>query len=181
MRKALLLLVGTAVLWVPAVSMAGDSSSSPSKPVAKTEMREAESDVSNPASTCKSQRDGSNFAARHHGQPLTQFYGTNRGRGHGAGANAFGKCVSTIAKQRTEEDAQDSAESHDKDSAEERENDTESERRDSLESKGKSSANPAKTCKAMQASDLAHFRTTYGSRPNAFGRCVSGHANSEKG
>ena len=156
MRKVLLLLVCTAVLWVPAVSVAGDSSPSlSSKLAAKTE---TPSDASNPASTCKSQRNGSNFAASHNGQTFTQFYGTNRGKGRGAGANAFGKCVSTVAMHKVESDGKDSAKSHDKDSA-----------------------NPAMTCKAMQANDLAHFQTAYGTRPNAFGKCVAKQANSKRG
>ena len=158
MRKILVLLVGTAVLWVPAVSIAGDSSSSPSKPAAKArtpdaksdEERDAPGDVSNPARTCRSQRNGSNFAASHNGQTFSQFYGTNGGKGHGAGTNGFGKCVSTIARHK--------AESHDK-----------------------KSANPAMTCKAMQANDFAHFQTAYGTRPNAFGKCVAKQANSKKG
>jgi hypothetical protein len=35
-------------------------------------------------------------------------------------------------------------------------------------------------CKAMQANDLAHFQARYGSRPNAFGKCVANHAKSKK-
>ena len=164
MRKVLLLLVCTAVLWVPAVSVAGDSSPSlSSKLAAKTE---TPSDASNPTSTCKSQRNGSNFAASHNGQTFTQFYGTNRGKGRGAGANAFGKCVSTIAMHKAESDGKDSAESYDKNSA---------------ESHDKNSGNPAMTCKAMQANDLAHFQTAYGTRPNAFGKCVAKQANSKRG
>jgi hypothetical protein len=159
MRKVLLLLVGTAVLWVPAVSVAGDSSPSPSKLAAKAETSDARSDGSNPAGTCKGQRSGPNFAASHNGQTFTELYGTNGGKGRGA-ANAFGKCVSTIAKAKS--DDRGSAESQGKDSA---------------ESHGNDSANPAMTCKAMQANDLPHFQTTYGTRPNAFGKCVAEHAN----
>lgn len=111
MRKVLLLVVGAAVLWLPAVSVAGDSSSSPSRLAAKTETIHAESDVSAPARTCKSQRNDSNFAASHSGQAFTQFYGTNRGQGNGVGANAFGKCVSAMAKHKTNGDSNDSADS----------------------------------------------------------------------
>jgi hypothetical protein len=43
----------------------------------------------------------------------------------------------------------------------------------------KDSANPAVTCDAMQANDLARFQTTYGTRPNAFGKCVARQAKQE--
>jgi hypothetical protein len=173
-------------LWVPAVSVAGDSSPSlSSKLAAKTE---TPSDASNPASTCKSQRNGSNFAASHNGQTFSHFYGTNRGKGRGAGANAFGKCVSTIAMHKAESDGDsaesdgDSAENHDKDSAENHDkNSAENHDKNSAENHDKNSANPAMTCKAMQANDLAHFQTAYGTRPNAFGKCVAKEANSNKG
>ena len=158
MRKALLLVVCTTVLWVPAASVAGDSSPKlSSKLAAKTETSHLEGDA-NPAGTCKSQRSRSNFAASHKGQTLTQSYGTNRGKGRGAGMNAFGKCVSTGAMHKADSDGKDSAETRHKDSA-----------------------NPAMTCKAMQANDIAHFQTTYGMRPNAFGKCVAKQANSKKG
>lgn len=159
MRKVLLLLIGTAVLWVPAVSMAGDSSSSPSRPAAHRETSRAERALSSPASTCKS-------------------------KGRGARANAFGKCVSAIARQHeddgddragaTKGQSDDSGERHSGDGAE-------SQDRDSVDGHGRGSANPAMTCKAMQANDLAHFRSAYGPRPNAFGKCVSGHANGKEG
>jgi hypothetical protein len=167
MRKALLLFVCITVLWVPAASVAGDSSPSvSSKLAAKTETPHVKSDASNPASTCKSQRSGSNFAASHNGQTFTQFYGTNGGKGRGVGANAFGNCVSTGAMHKAESDGKDSAESDGKDSGESQDN---------------GSANPAMTCKAMRASDLAQFQTAYGTQPNAFGRCVAKQANSKKG
>ncbi len=156
MRKILLLLC-TAVLWVPAVSVAGDSSPKTETPRVKSE---------NPASNCKSERNGSNFAASHNGRSFTQFYGTNGGKGRGAGANAFGKCVSTTGVHKAESDGKNSTKSHDKNSA---------------ESHTKASANPTMTCKAMQANDLTHFQTAYGTRPNAFGKCVSKQANTKKG
>ncbi|HJQ51285.1 MAG TPA: hypothetical protein VJ838_12300 [Gaiellaceae bacterium] len=175
MRKVLLLLVGTAVLWVPAVSVAGDSSPRPSMLAAKAGTANAKSDVSTPASTCGSQRSELNFAASHNGHTFTQFYGTNGGKGRGAGANAFGKCVSTIAKHKNKSDSNGSAKSHGEDSAESR-------GEGSAKSHGKEgSASPAMTCKAMQADDLAHFQTTYGTRPNAFGKCVAKQANGIKG
>jgi hypothetical protein len=140
MRKVLLLLVGTAVLWVPAVSVAGDSSQS----------HDAKSDVSTPATTCQSRRSELNSA------------------------NAFGKCVSAAAKREDKSDGKDDAKSHDEDSAE-------SDDKDSDKSHGKEGASPAVACKAMRAKELAHFQTTYGTRPNAYGKCVSEHAYGKNG
>jgi phage terminase small subunit len=51
---------------------------------------------------------------------------------------------------------------------------------DSTEGQGKTSANPAMVCKAMQSKDLAHLQSTYGMRPNAFGKCVAKRARSKK-
>jgi len=193
MRKALLLLVGTAVLWVPAVSVAGDSS----KPTANAKKPDAKSDVSNPAGTCQSQRNKLNFAASHSGQTFAQFYGTNGANGRGAGANAFGKCVSTIAKHKDKSDDEGSAESHSEDSAGSQgkdggksdgedsakgddEGSAKSHGEGGVESQGEDSVRPAMICKAMQAKDLAHFETLYGRRPSAFGHCVAKQANSKK-
>jgi hypothetical protein len=100
-----------------------------------------------------SQRSQPNFPGSHNGETFAQHYGTNRGKGRGARANAFGKCVSTIA-HKTGNDA---------------------------ESMGRSSGGgggaPALTCKEKRAHDLAGFQTSYGIRPNAFGKCVAAHAN----
>ena len=100
-RKVLLLLVGAAVLWVPAVSVAGDSSQGPSKLTAKEEARDAKGGGSSSAGICQS----------------TRLHGTHGGRG--GRANAFGKCVSTIAKHKDREreggvksDGDDSSKSH---------------------------------------------------------------------
>jgi hypothetical protein len=151
-------------LWLPAVSVAGDSSpSQPAKLAAKKETPQVKSEASSRVSTCKSQRNDSNFASSHHGQMFTQSYGPNDGsKGRGAGANAFGKCVSTIAAHMAQNDGKDSAESEGK------------------ESEGKDSANPAMTCKSMQSNDLTHFQAAFGARPNAFGKCVAKQANSKK-
>lgn len=175
MRKVLLLLACTAVVWVPAAFGAGGSSS---KPPQKAPAH-AKNDASNPASTCKSQRSGSNFAASHNGSTFTQFYGTNGGKGRGADANAFGKCVSAIAKHKAKSDGNDTpAEAGGKDSGNSK---SESNAEDSAKSHASGSANPAMTCKAMRTSDPAQFQTAYGTQPNAFGKCVSRHANSKNG
>jgi hypothetical protein len=163
-------------------------------PGAKTEMPQVKSDASNPASSCKSQRSGSNFAASHNGQTFTQFYGTSGSKGHHAGANAFGKCVSAIAMHKPDSHGKDSAETGDKesakgespgeDSAETGDKESakgESPGEDSAKSHAKGRANPAMSCKAMQAQDPAHFQTVYGTRPNALGKCVANETSSKKG
>lgn len=176
MRRALLLVIGIAILWVPAVSVAGDSSPSlSSKKAAKTETPHRKSDASNAASTCRSQRNSSNFAASHNGHTFSQVYGT----AGGTGANAFGKCVATNATHKVKSRGKDSAEGRSNDSAESDGNDrAESDGKDSTGTQGKNSANPSMTCRAMQANDFAHFQTAYGTRPNAFGKCVAKQANS---
>jgi hypothetical protein len=176
MRKALLLFVCTTVLWVPAASAGGSPPSLSTTLAAKTEMPQVKRDASNPASSCKSQRSGSSFAASHDGQTFTQFYGTSGSTGHHAGANAFGKCVSAIAMHKTDSHGKDSAETGDKESAK-----RESPGEDSAKSHAKGRANPAMTCKAIQAQDPAHFQTVYGTHPSAFGKCVADQANSKMG
>jgi hypothetical protein len=174
MRKVLLLLVGATVLCAPAVSVAGDSTSGQSKSAVERETSRARE--SNPASVCKRERGATGFAASHNGRTFSRFYGTNGGNERGAGANAFGKCVSANARrQGSEKDSakathlDDPGERHGKDRDESRGD-------DSAERPGNDHVNPAMTCKAMRARDLAHFQRTYGMRPNAFGKCVSGHA-----
>jgi hypothetical protein len=136
MRKLLIFLATTVALCVPAASVAANPTPSPGKLAAqmcrslraqdgkqtfrqtyhsfagclKTEKAQADSDVSNAAKTCKAQRSDPNFAseAGHNGETFQQFYGTNKGSTHGAGANAFGKCVSTFAKQNAQNDVKDS-------------------------------------------------------------------------
>jgi hypothetical protein len=62
----------------------------------------AQQDVSNAAKTCKAQQADPGFAAAHGGKTFDQFYGTNAGKGKGADGNAFGKCVSALAKQSSQ-------------------------------------------------------------------------------
>jgi hypothetical protein len=178
MRKFLFLLVGTAVLCVPAVSVAGNSAPSPTRLAAqmcrsirahdgiKTFRQtyhsfagclnkakpEASQDVSNAAKTCQAQRSDPNFASEpgHDGKTFQQFYGTNGGSTQGAGANAFGMCVSTIAKQNAKADVADTV-------------------------------SATKTCKALKANDPTTFSSTYGTGRNAFGKCVSKQSSSTNG
>ena len=71
-------------------------------------------------------------------------YGTNRN-----GKNAFGKCVSQKARENKQQaDAEDKAEQQKK-------------------------LNAAQKCKAARKSDSAAFEAKYGSKRNAFGKCVS--------
>lgn len=158
MRKIVLLLVGTAVLCVPAVSAA--ATPTPAQLAAqtcksiragetratfklayhsfagclRTQKSDSKQDVTNAAKTCKTERatDPVAFKAK---------YGTNGSNTNGAGANAFGKCVSTIAKQNARSDASNEVAA-------------------------------AKTCKALKA-DLPTFQAAYGTGKNAFGKCVA--------
>ena len=76
-------------------------------------------------------------------EAFEQQYGTGKGK------NAFGKCVSQKAKQQREQaDAEDEAQEDD-------------------------SINAAKTCKQARQDDPEQFEEDYGSRRNAFGKCVS--------
>jgi hypothetical protein len=177
MRRFLFLLIGTAVLCVPAVSVAANNPPSAGKLAAqmcssirakdgKATFKQtyhsfagclgkqtpiAKSDVQNAAKTCKAQRSDLNFATEtgHDGKTFNQFYGTNGGNGKGAGANAYGKCVSTIAKQNAHSDVADTV-------------------------------SATATCKALKQ-DTATFQATYGTGRNAFGKCVSKQANAKNG
>ena len=156
MRKVLIFLVCMGVLAVPAVSIADHSTSSSLSSTIRTETdTNVKSERSGPASACKSQHKTSHRQSR------------------SSDANAFGKCVSTIARDRAKSDGGDSAESRDKHSA--------VRQGDSAESNGKHNTNPAITCKGMQAHDPSAFHATYGGHPNALGNCVSSHAQSKNG
>jgi len=113
--------------------------------------------VADAPQTCRAQENDPNFATDHNGETFEQFYGTNHN-----GRNAFGKCVSAIAKTQagTTESDQTSAE----DSA-------------------------AATCRTEQADpnfaaghDGKTFTQYYGTNRNghnAFGKCVSEQAQSQ--
>ena len=163
MRKLIFLLLGTAILCVPAISLA--ATPTPAHLATQTcrqiraqdgratfrqayhsfagclkqQKPNSTQDISNAAKTCKAERssDPAAFKAK---------YGTNGDSATGAGANAFGKCVSTIAKQKAKNDASDAV-------------------------------GAAKTCKALKA-DLATFQAAYGTGKNAFGKCVAKQSNS---
>jgi hypothetical protein len=169
MRKFLFLLIGAAVLCVPAVSVASTSPPTSAKLAAqicrsvrahdgaatfqqtyhsfagclKQNKPAASQDIHNAAQSCRAERasDPAAFQAK---------YGTNGGSTQGAGRNAFGKCVSTLAKQNAKSDAADTVAA-------------------------------TKTCKALKANDPATFQANYGTGRNAFGKCVSKQANAKTG
>jgi hypothetical protein len=157
MRKFVLLLVGTAILCVPAVSAAATPTP---KQLAiqtckaihgheqlatfkmayhsfagclKAQKTDSKQDVTNAAKTCRTERTADPAAFK-------TKYGTNGGNAKGAGANAFGKCVSTLAKQNAQSDASKEVAA-------------------------------AKTCKALKSD--ATYQALYGSKKNAFGKCVA--------
>ena len=167
MRKLIFLLVGTAILCVPAVSLAAPPTAAKLATQSCRQIRATDGlatfrqayhnfggclkqqkpnsaqDISNAAKSCKAERstDPAAFRAK---------YGTNAGNTSGAGANAFGKCVSTIAKQKAKSDVSDSVAA-------------------------------AKTCKTLKSSNLATFQATYGTAKNAFGKCVAQQSNAKTG
>jgi hypothetical protein len=129
MRKLLLGLIVTAALCVPAVSIAANPPTAAKLAASmcrsiraqdgratfrhayhsfagclRTMRPDARADIHNAAQTCRAERNDPNFAATHDGKTFQQFYGTNAGNAHGAGSNAFGKCVSTLAKQNAQSD-----------------------------------------------------------------------------
>ncbi|HLY85599.1 MAG TPA: hypothetical protein VKO84_03685 [Gaiellaceae bacterium] len=175
MRKLIVLLVGTAVLCVPAVSLAGTPTpaqlatqvckSLRAKDGNKTfrmtyhsfagclgkQKSQSKQDVSNAAKTCKTQRNDPTFATDYgNGKTFNEYYGTNGGKGKGAGANAYGKCVSIIARQNAQNDVS-------------------------------AGVAAAKTCKSLKSSDLATFQATYGKGKNAFGKCVAQQSKTTNG
>jgi hypothetical protein len=165
MRKLIFLLVGTAILCVPAVSLA--ATPTPAKLATQTcrqiraqdgkatfrqayhsfagclkqQKPDSHQDITNAAKTCKAERSADPVAFK-------AKYGTNAGNTNGAAANAFGKCVSTIAKQNAKNDVSDSVAA-------------------------------AKNCKTLKSSDLATFQATYGTTKNAFGKCVKQQSNAK--
>jgi hypothetical protein len=67
----------------------------------------------------------------------------------GTKRNAYGKCVSATARQQEQQAAaQEQTEDH-------------------------NTVNAAKTCKAQRKNDAAGFATQWGTKKNAFGKCVS--------
>ena len=121
----------------------GKCVSSTAKQSAAKDAKQAKAAKTNAAKQCKAERADATFASTHGGMTFEQVYGTGKGK------NAYGKCVSQKAKQnKASADAEDKA-------------------------KQKDRVNAAKTCKAAKQSDPDQFADDYGSRRNAFGKCVS--------
>lgn len=115
---------------------------------AAEEEAENEAAHKNAAKQCKAERSDPGFAAAHEGKTFEQFYGTNKN-----GRNAYGKCVSSNAKeQKAEMDAEDEQETQE-------------------------FKNAAKECAAERGEmGVEAFATRYGAnrnKRNAFGRCVA--------
>jgi hypothetical protein len=106
----------------------------------KEEEAEREEAASNAAKECKAERDANPAV-------FAETHGTNRNN-----RNAFGKCVSSKAKEdKAEEDAEDAEDAKERKSA-------------------------AKECDAERAADEDAFADKFGTGPNnrnAFGKCVS--------
>jgi hypothetical protein len=126
-------------------SMFGTRKNAYGKCVSQTARRQANEDArqekaakSNAAQECRAEREESGAEA------FAELYGTGKN-----GRNAFGKCVSSKAKQQQEQaDDEDAAEQEDR-------------------------VNAAKTCKQARNDDPEQFEEDYGTRRNAFGKCVS--------
>ena len=104
---------------------------------AKEEATERSDAQSNGAKDCKAEKAQSDadFSAAHNGQTFAQFYGAKNAN------SAYGKCVSTKAKQNKSD----------------------------ADQKDKDGVSAAKFCKGEQSKDAAAFKTTY----RNFGACVS--------
>jgi hypothetical protein len=98
----------------------------------------------NAAAACKAEQADTAFATTHGSKSFDVFYGGNtKANGKGADANAYGKCVAIKAKATVQLLTQKTVAG-------------------------------AKACKAeLTAKGKAAFTTTYGSKANAFGVCVS--------
>ena len=132
-------------------SMFGTKKNAYGKCVSKTAKKQANKDAAqeeaahtNAAQECKAERGDAAFADSHEGKTFEQFYGTNKN-----GKNAYGKCVSGKAKAKHDAaDAEDAAKQEDR-------------------------VNAARSCKQAKKDDPDQFAEDFGTRRNAFGKCVS--------
>jgi hypothetical protein len=119
------------------------------------EAAERRAALKNAAKQCRAERADEGFAADHGGKTFREFYGTNKN-----GKNAYGKCVSSKARElKAAEDADDAQEVQ-------------------------AFKNAAKECAAERADDnfaaghggktFEEFYGTNRNKRNAFGKCVSG-------
>ena len=132
-------------------SMFGTKKNAHGKCVSQTAKKNAAEDEAqakaaktNAAKDCKAERDDAAFADAHGGKTFAEFYGSGK-----HGKNAYGKCVSQKAKAKKDAaDAEDAAQAEDR-------------------------INAAKSCKQAKKDDAAKFGEDYGTKKNAFGKCVS--------
>ena len=160
MKKLLLAAALSAAVVAPAAAMAQDP---------------APSDFKNAAKYCKEFRDGAGKAN------FVTMFGTKK--------NAYGKCVSQTAKKNAAEDAAQAKEaktSAAKECKAEGLKGREYGKCVSTKAKAKKAAadkedeaqeddriNAAQSCKAAKKADATKFAADYGTRKNAFGKCVS--------
>jgi len=117
---------------------------------AKTAEQDADEDTTSAAQLCKAQR------TQLGPQAFTLLYGGQ--------ANAFGKCVSKLAKQHAQNET---------------ESESPAEVKTADQQEQQATLKAAKACKAELAADAKAFTATYGknaSKANAFGKCVSSKA-----
>jgi hypothetical protein len=133
-----------ASMFGPKRNAYGKCVSQTAKQRAAEDERQAKAAKSNAARDCRAEREDPGFAAAHGGKTFAEFYGTGKN-----GRNAYGKCVSAKAKaQRDEADAEDEAQEDDR-------------------------INAAQRCKQARKDDPEQFGEDYGTKRNAFGKCVS--------
>jgi hypothetical protein len=168
----LIVAVTAAALFVPAIAGA---QSTPSQD-------------KNAAAACKSIRTGMGTEA------FKQAYGTNKNR-----ANAFGKCVSKLAKAQSEntsqaksacksEQAADQAAFANKYGTGKNKSNAygkcvSAAAKTANTADEQTQANAAKTCKKERAADAAAFKAKWGTnanKSNAFGKCVSATAKQQQ-
>jgi len=124
---------------------------------AAEEHAEKQAALRNAAKECKAERSDPDFATTHEGKSFEEFYGSGK-----RGKNAYGKCVSTKAREHKE--AADEAD----------------------EQEVKAFKNAAQQCAAERSDpnfaathDGKSFDEVYGTnrnKRNAFGKCVSSHS-----
>jgi hypothetical protein len=141
-------------------------------PAAATAQEPTPSDFKNAAKYCKALKaaSGSNFAS---------MFGTRK--------NAYGKCVSSTAKKEANEDATQEEAAQTNAAKEckaegakplgrcvsQKAKQKKAEADEEDEAQEQDRLNAAKTCKAAKKADADQFAEAYGSRRNAFGKCVS--------
>ena len=122
----------------------GKCVSATAKKIANKDAAQEKAAKTNAAKDCKAERDDAAFADSHDGKTFAEFYGTGKN-----GKNAYGKCVSMKAKaKKAAADKEEAA-------------------------KGKDRVNAARSCKQAKKDDADKFGEDFGTKKNAFGKCVS--------